>query len=64
MSNSIEALNLPIQLFVVGTVLGMMGALACFARTGDLAYWPVYVALPSVILFFLGLLQTIVRVIC
>jgi hypothetical protein len=64
MSNSIEALDLPIQLFVVGTVLGMTGALIHRACTGDLDQWPVIVAIPSTALFFLGLLQTVVRVLC
>jgi hypothetical protein len=64
MSNSIHALDLPIQLFVVGTVLGMISALIWFARTGDLDYWPVHIALPSVVLFLAALLHTIVRAPC
>jgi hypothetical protein len=63
MSNSIEALNLPLQLFAVGTAIGMTGALIHFSRTGDLGYWPVFVGAPSIVLFYAGLLQTAVRAI-
>lgn len=61
MSNSIDALDLPIQLFAVGTVIGMTSALIWQARTGDLDYWPVFVAVPAIVLFYIGVLQTIVR---
>lgn len=56
MSNSIHALDLPIQLFALGTALGMTGALVRHVRTGEVDHWPVYVAIPSVTLFFIGLL--------
>lgn len=60
MSDSIDALDLPLQMFALGTVLGMTVALAYFALTGELERWPVYVSLPSVLLFYAGLSQTIV----
>lgn len=60
MSNSIDALNLPIQLFALGSVLGMASALIHHARTGEVDHWPVHVAIPSVALFLVGLLQTVV----
>jgi hypothetical protein len=53
MSNSIDALDLPIQFFAVGTVLGMTSALIWLARTGDLDYWPVFVAVPAIAPFLL-----------
>jgi|GEM_PF-3187704 len=61
MSHPIDALDLPIQLFVVGTVLGMISGLIHFGRTGELEYWPVHVSLPAVVLFLAALLHTIVR---
>jgi hypothetical protein len=64
MSNSIEALDLPLQFFAIGTVMGMTGALIQHARTGREDHWSVYIAIPSTTLFFVSLLQTIVRVVC
>jgi hypothetical protein len=60
MSHSIDALDLPIQLFAVGTVIGMASALIRHAQTGDVDHWPVYIAIPSITLFFAGVLQTVV----
>lgn len=60
MSHSIDALDLPIQLFAVGTVIGMASALLQHSRTGDIDHWPVHVAIPSIALFLLGILQTVV----
>jgi hypothetical protein len=56
MSNSIPALNLPIQLFALGTATGMFAALARYQRTGELEHWPVYVARPALLLFAVGIL--------
>jgi hypothetical protein len=64
MPNSIDALDLPIQLFAVGTALGMTSALIHRARTGNMDQWQVHVAIPSTALFFAGVLQTVVRVLC
>jgi hypothetical protein len=55
-STSIPALDLPIQLFALGTAMGMMAALLRYHRTGELEHWPVYVAYPALALFALGLL--------
>ena len=60
-ANSIEALNLPIQLFAVGTAIGMTIALIWQTRTGDLDYWPVLVAIPAIVLFYAGVLLAIAR---
>ncbi len=56
MANSIPALNLPIQLFALGTATGMFAALARYQRTGELEHWPVYVACSALALFALGIL--------
>ena len=56
MSTSIPALDLPIQLFALGTAIGMIAALLRFHQTGELEHWPVYVAYPALMLFALGLL--------
>jgi hypothetical protein len=53
---SIPALNLPIQLFALGTAMGMLAALTRYHRTGELDHWPVYVAYPALTLFVVGLL--------
>jgi hypothetical protein len=58
-SASIDALDLPIQFFALGTALGMLAALIRFQRTGELEHWPVYVAYSSLALFLLGLLITL-----
>ena len=55
-STSIPALGLPIQLFAVGTAMGMLAALICHYRTGELDHWPVYVAIDALGFFGLGLL--------
>jgi hypothetical protein len=64
MSNSIDALDLPLQFSAVGTVLGMLAALIRQAITGKTDHWQVWVALPSTSLFLAGVLQTVVRAIC
>jgi hypothetical protein len=56
MSNSIPALNLPIQLFALGTATGMFAALIRYHRTGGVEHWPVYVACPALMLFAVGVL--------
>jgi hypothetical protein len=58
-TTSIEALDLPIQLFAVGTAMGMLAALMRHHRTGDIDHWPVYVASYALALFGLGLLISI-----
>jgi hypothetical protein len=60
MSNSIDALDLPLQLFALGTAIGMMAALVRQAATGETDHWQIYVATPSTLLFLVGALQTIV----
>lgn len=64
MSSSIEALDLPLQFFALGTVLGMSAALIRHALTGDDDRWSVYVAIPSTFLFFVGVLKTVVGALC
>jgi hypothetical protein len=49
-------LDLPIQLFAIGTAIGMLAALLRYQRTGELEHWPVYVAYPALVLFASGLL--------
>ncbi len=56
MSNSIPALNLPIQLFALGSAAGMFAALIHYRQTGELEHWPVYVACSALALFALGIL--------
>jgi hypothetical protein len=56
----IDALNLPLQLFALGSALGMTGALIYHAHTGEVGHWSVFVAVPSVALFTIGIMQTIV----
>jgi hypothetical protein len=60
MSNPIDALNLPIQLFAVGRVVGMTSALIRHGQTGDVDHWPVHVAISAITFFLPGVLQTIV----
>jgi hypothetical protein len=55
-ATSIPALNLPIQLFALGTAMGMMAALLRFHRTGELEHWPIYVAYPALTMFVVGIL--------
>jgi len=59
MATSIDALDLPIQFFAVGTALGMLTALARHRRTGEVDHWPVYVATCTLALFSLGLLISV-----
>jgi hypothetical protein len=56
MASSIDALDLPIQLFAVGTAMGMLAALLRHYRTGELDHWPVYVATYALAFFGIGLL--------
>jgi hypothetical protein len=58
---SIDALNLPLQLFALGTALGMTSGLIEHLRTGSVDHWSLHVAAPAVALFILGILQTAVR---
>lgn len=61
MPSSIDALNLPLQLFALGTALGMASGLIEHMRTGNVDHWSLYIAAPAVALFILGILQTVVR---
>ncbi len=63
MASSIDALDLPIQFFALGTAMGMLAALIRYHRTGELDHWPVYVAYPALALFSLGLLLTLLTAI-
>jgi peptidoglycan/LPS O-acetylase OafA/YrhL len=54
--SSIDALDLPIQFFAVGTALGMLAALVRHRRTGEIDHWPVHVAICALAMFGLGLL--------
>jgi hypothetical protein len=56
MANSIPALNLPIQLFALGTATGMLAALIRHQRTGETEHWPVYIARSALVLFAIGIL--------
>ncbi len=53
---TIEILDLPIQLFAVGTAVGTMSALSRHAKTGEVDRWPIHVAVWSVALFLFGIL--------
>ncbi len=59
MSSSIDALNLPIQLFAIGTAMDILAALIRYQRTGELDHWPVYVAYSALAFFGFGLLVTL-----
>lgn len=59
MTSSIDALDLPIQFFALGTAMGMLAALIVYHRTGELDHWPVYVAYPALACFTFGLLLTL-----
>jgi hypothetical protein len=59
MSSSIDALDLPIQFFALGTAMGMLAALIRYHRTGELDHWPVYVAYSALSAFAAGLLLTL-----
>ena len=56
MVSSVDALDLPIQFFALGTAVGMLAALIRYHRTGELDHWPVYVAYPALGLFLFGLM--------
>jgi hypothetical protein len=63
MASSVDALDLPIQFFALGTAVGMLAALILYHRTGELEHWPVYVAYPALALLSLGLLLTLLTAI-
>jgi TRAP-type C4-dicarboxylate transport system permease small subunit len=58
---SIDALDLPIQLFAVGTAVGMMAALIRHNQTGEVDHWPAHIAVFALIFFGAGLLFTIIE---
>jgi hypothetical protein len=57
---SIDVLDLPIQLFALGTAVGMASALAHHHKTGDMDHWPVHLAYFALGFFSLGLLVSLV----
>jgi hypothetical protein len=59
MAATIEVLDLPVQLFAVGTALGMMSALSRHEKTGEVDHWPMHVAVWSVALFIFGVLLSL-----
>jgi hypothetical protein len=61
MTASIDALDLPIQLFAVGTAIGMASALVHHNRTGEVNHWPVHVAIWALALFGFGLVFTAIE---
>lgn len=61
MAAAIEALDLPIQLFAVGTAVGMASALARHQRTGEVDHWPAYIAVCALALFSIGLLHALIE---
>lgn len=62
-SSSIDALDLPIQFFALGTAGGMLVALVRHRRTGQLDGWPVDVAHAALGMFALGILLTGLRLV-
>jgi hypothetical protein len=54
--SSIDALDLPIQFFALGTAAGMCAALRRHRKTGEIDHWPVYVATYALWFFGFGLL--------
>lgn len=60
---SIDALDLPMQFFALGTAVGMLSALVQHQRTGEIDHWPVHVATCALALFGVGLLFSIATVI-
>lgn len=61
---SIPFLDLPLQLFVLGTALGMAAAMIEYRRTGGLEQWPVTMAAFALTWFAIGLLvQTLSAII-
>jgi hypothetical protein len=61
MAASIDALDLPIQLFAVGTAMGMASSLIRHNRTGEVDHWPVHVAVCALAFFLFGLLFTAIE---
>jgi hypothetical protein len=59
MANSIDALDLPIQFFAVGTALGMLSALLRHRQTGEIDHWPIHVANYALGFFGFGLLVSL-----
>jgi hypothetical protein len=55
-STSIPALDLPIQLFALGTAVGMAITVVNYHRTGDLELWPVFIPYAALAFFAAGLL--------
>jgi len=64
MPASIDALELPVQLFAVGTGIGMMSALIRHNRTGEVDHWPIQIATHSLAWFWLGVLISAVEALC
>jgi hypothetical protein len=58
-ATSIPFLDLPIQLFALGTAVGMLAALVRHNRTGETDHWPVYIAYFGLAFFGFGLLFTV-----
>jgi hypothetical protein len=58
---AIDALALPLQLFALGSALGMTSALLQHRRTGTTDHWPVHVAVGSLALLLLGVLVTAIQ---
>ncbi len=58
MVSSVDALDLPIQLFAVGSAVGMASALIRHNQTGEIDHWPIHVAVCALAFFFFGLLFT------
>jgi hypothetical protein len=61
MSASVDALDLPIQLFAVGTAIGTMAALIRHNQTGEVDHWPIYIAISALSFFGVGLLFSILE---
>jgi len=61
MPAAIDALDLPIQFFALGTAAGMAAALIRHHRTGETEHWPIYVAHLALGFFAVGLLITILE---
>jgi hypothetical protein len=59
MSAAVDALDLPIQFFALGTAAGMLAALIRHHCTGETDHWPVYIANFALAFFALGLLITV-----
>ena len=61
MATSIDALDLPIQLFALGTAVGMASSLIRHNRTGEVDHWPVHIAVCALVFFFFGLFFTVIE---